>query len=62
VPPYVIFHDATLVAMAQALPRDADALLAISGVGAAKLERYGSRFLTVIRQHLDGTLAAGSGA
>jgi ATP-dependent DNA helicase RecQ len=32
-------------------PTDADALLAIGGVGRAKLERYGERFLSVIRAH-----------
>jgi ATP-dependent DNA helicase RecQ len=51
VPPYVIFHDATLAEMAERRPRNADDLLAISGVGVAKLERYGSEFLEVIREH-----------
>jgi ATP-dependent DNA helicase RecQ len=49
VPPYVIFHDATLKAMASDKPRTPDELLAIPGVGAAKLERYGAFFLEVIR-------------
>ncbi len=40
-PAYVIFHDATLRAIALAQPRDLDALAGIGGVGAAKLERYG---------------------
>jgi ATP-dependent DNA helicase RecQ len=53
VPPYVIFHDATLAEMAERRPRNADDLLAISGVGVAKLERYGSVFLEVIREHLE---------
>ena len=48
VPPYVIFHDATLKQMVAARPADLSALLAISGVGQAKLARYGERFLTVI--------------
>ncbi|MFU8814960.1 MAG: DNA helicase RecQ [Pseudomonadales bacterium] len=51
VPPYVIFHDATLREMVQLRPTSADRLLAITGVGAAKLERYGAFFLEVIRQH-----------
>jgi ATP-dependent DNA helicase RecQ len=49
VPPYVIFHDATLRAMLAERPGDGEALLAISGVGQAKLERYGERFLSVLR-------------
>ena len=48
-PPYVIFHDATLRQMAEARPDSAEALLMIHGVGHAKLERYGERFLDVIR-------------
>jgi ATP-dependent DNA helicase RecQ len=51
VPPYVIFHDATLKELARARPRTSDELLAIPGVGAAKLERYGAFFLEVIRSH-----------
>jgi len=51
VPPYVIFHDTTLKQMLEHRPRDADALLGISGVGQAKLLRYGEAFLTVIREH-----------
>jgi len=45
VPPYVVFHDATLREMAERVPRDAAALSAVQGVGAAKLERYGPAFL-----------------
>jgi ATP-dependent DNA helicase RecQ len=52
VPPYVIFHDATLKQMAALRPADAAALLTIGGVGQAKLARYGERFLSVVRQHL----------
>ena len=50
VPPYVIFHDATLRHMLRERPTDPEALLEISGVGQAKLERYGERFLEVVRQ------------
>jgi ATP-dependent DNA helicase RecQ len=50
VPPYVIFHDATLTEMAAVRPASAEALLDISGVGQAKLARYGERFLEVIRR------------
>ena len=48
VPPYVVFHDATLLAMLRALPTNEDELARISGVGEAKLKRYGQDFLAVI--------------
>jgi len=50
VPPYVIFHDSTLKAMLQHRPTSEDELLAISGVGEAKLARYGKAFLSVLRE------------
>jgi ATP-dependent DNA helicase RecQ len=50
VPPYVIFHDSTLRELAEAKPRSLAAMAHISGVGAAKLERYGSAFLEVLEQ------------
>jgi len=49
VPPYVIFHDSTLREMLSERPSDETQLLAISGVGQAKLSRYGEEFLEVIR-------------
>jgi ATP-dependent DNA helicase RecQ len=48
VPPYVVFHDATLLAMLRALPANEDELASVSGVGEAKLKRYGRDFLAVI--------------
>ena len=51
VPPYVIFHDATLREMALTRPADIHALGRISGVGARKLEAYGAEFLSVIAQY-----------
>jgi ATP-dependent DNA helicase RecQ len=48
VPPYVIFHDATLLEMVRRRPRDLAALGLIPGVGRSKLERYGETFLAVI--------------
>ncbi len=48
VPPYVIFHDATLLEMVRQRPRDLAALGVIPGVGRSKLERYGETFLAVI--------------
>jgi ATP-dependent DNA helicase RecQ len=52
-PPYVIFHDSSLRAMAEAKPATLQALSRVSGVGAAKLERYGEAFLEVIETHLE---------
>lgn len=50
VPPYVIFHDATLMEIFNQKPQDLNTLGQISGVGQAKLERYGKAFLEVIAQ------------
>jgi len=49
VPPYVVFHDATLAAIAAARPRDLDALSAIPGIGVRKLERYGPTLLELLQ-------------
>ena len=49
VPPYVVFSDATLLAMASARPTTEAEMLAISGVGPKKLTTYGDDFLEVIR-------------
>ncbi|MGQ3671231.1 DNA helicase RecQ [Xanthobacter sp. TB0136] len=49
VPPYVIFHDTTLMEIARVRPRSLAAFGDISGVGEAKLERYGPQFLDVAR-------------
>lgn len=51
VPPYIIFNDATLVAMADEAPEHRDDLLAISGVGPVKVERFGPAFLIAIREY-----------
>ncbi len=48
VPPYVIFHDSTLLEMVNHKPTNLNELARISGVGQAKLERYGASFLEVI--------------
>jgi ATP-dependent DNA helicase RecQ len=48
VPPYVIFHDSSLREMAELKPTSLAALSRISGVGAAKLDRYGAEFVEVI--------------
>ncbi|MCJ9429433.1 DNA helicase RecQ [Kordiimonas marina] len=51
VPPYVIFHDSTLAAMAADRPRDQYGFALLPGVGGAKLERYAEPFLAVISGH-----------
>ena len=56
-PPYTVFHDATLRDMASARPASLDAMRAISGVGEVKLERYGHEFLSVLRDHGVGATA-----
>jgi ATP-dependent DNA helicase RecQ len=48
VPPYVIFHDSTLLHMANECPQTLDALRGITGVGESKLEKYGQAFLDVV--------------
>jgi ATP-dependent DNA helicase RecQ len=50
-PPYVIFHDATLREMAALRPRTLGELAEIAGVGARKLEAYGQEFVDAIRSH-----------
>jgi ATP-dependent DNA helicase RecQ len=45
VPPYVIFHDATLLQMVEEKPMNTTQLLELSGVGKTKMERYGEEFL-----------------
>jgi len=48
VPPYIIFHDATLKEMLHARPRTLEQMGELPGIGHAKLERYGEQFLTVL--------------
>ena len=51
VPPYVIFHDATLVEMVRLRPASPSEFLALHGIGEKKLEEYGEAFLQVLREH-----------
>ncbi len=53
VPPYVIFHDATLMAMVERRPRTHQQLGQISGIGERKLALYGDEFLAVLAQFDD---------
>lgn len=48
VPPYVIFHDSTLLEILNRKPANIDEMSQISGVGQAKLDRYGDAFLEVL--------------
>ncbi len=63
VPPYVIFHDATLQEMIKRRPTSSHDMGLVSGVGAQKLQRYGQQFLDEIALHplpelLDNRLSA----
>ncbi|OBH61469.1 ATP-dependent DNA helicase [Mycobacterium colombiense] len=49
VPAYVVFTDNTLIAIAELRPGDEDALIAIPGIGARKLEQYGLDVLELVR-------------
>ena len=51
VPPYVIFHDASLMDMVHYRPLSESQFLGVSGVGQSKLEKYGAAFMQVIREH-----------
>lgn len=53
VPPYLIFHDATLKEMLETMPTSHSELLAITGIGESKLEKYGDEFLGIVRRHAD---------
>ncbi len=50
VPPYVVFHDSTLSAIAAAQPRDLETLSTIGGIGIKKLERYGPALLRLLKE------------
>ena len=49
VPPYVIFHDSTLVEMCSMAPKTLDAFSKLSGVGERKLMKYGEAFIAAIK-------------
>ncbi|SHN64558.1 ATP-dependent DNA helicase RecQ [Butyrivibrio hungatei DSM 14810] len=52
-PPYIVFGDKTLIDMCVKLPRNAEEMLNVSGVGENKLQKYGSGFLKVISEFLE---------
>ena len=51
VPPYVVFHDRTLLELAARRPRSLAELSGVGGIGAAKLERYGEDLLVLLQGH-----------
>ena len=53
VPPYVIFQDASLEAMATVYPQTLEELCRIPGVGDGKAKRYGAKFCELIRRHCE---------
>jgi len=53
VPPYVIFQDPSLEAMATIYPITIDELQNIPGVGAGKAKRYGAEFVEIIKKHVE---------
>ena len=60
VPPYVVFHDATLREFVRLRPASLPAMLEVHGVGQAKLDRYGEEFLAVLAEHpREGKAASG---
>jgi ATP-dependent DNA helicase RecQ len=52
VPAFVIFSDATLADMTEKMPSDKTEFIGVTGVGQAKLERYGNAFITLIEDYL----------
>ena len=52
VPPYVIFHDSSLIEMIDIKPKNLHEMQNISGVGKSKLERYGNTFLEIIKEYV----------
>jgi ATP-dependent DNA helicase RecQ len=55
VPAYVIAHNRVLERIAAAKPRTIDELLAVDGVGQAKVRRYGDELLETVRRHEDAS-------
>lgn len=55
VPAYVVFSDAALVDMCKKHPRTPDEFLGVSGVGKAKLDKYGKEFIDIIVEFDSGT-------
>ena len=58
-PPYAVFHDATLREMVERRPLTLNQFAELPGVGHAKLARYGDRFIAAIAEHSSQTLLSG---
>ena len=58
VPPYVVFHDATLKELSRALPRDEKSFLLVKGAGPNRWQRYGERVVAITRDAAPGASAA----
>lgn len=52
-PPYIVFSDRTLADMSVKLPHDKETMLGVAGVGEAKYDKYGARFIDAVREFLD---------
>jgi DNA helicase II / ATP-dependent DNA helicase PcrA len=52
VPAYIVFTDNTLIAIAEMVPTDEAALVAVPGIGAHKLDRFGADVLGLIGRHV----------
>ena len=50
IPPYIVFHDSTLMEMASAKPQTLEAMRQVNGVGEQKLAKYGDAFLEVLQE------------
>lgn len=55
VPAYIVFSDATLLEMSKIQPENKDEFLTVPGVGLAKAERYGERFISLIKDYKSDT-------
>ncbi|MGB4659222.1 MAG: DNA helicase RecQ [Mobilitalea sp.] len=51
VPPYIVFSDKTLILLCQSKPKSQEEMLAVSGIGQFKLDKYGERFMEVIKSY-----------
>ena len=60
-PPYIIFNDKTLVDMSAKAPQDKESMLEVSGVGEAKFNKYGSRFIEEITKFKEANPGAVTG-
>jgi len=59
-PPYVIFHDSTLIEVALRRPTSVAALASIPGVGTTKLDRYGKSLIDLVARKLSDLGALGA--